>query len=93
MLRLFVKSTQKEISLILEKDISKQLSCIQSNLEEFSKNVKIKNRNKIQQDELSEFVSSLFGAEASGYIDGIVIMFQINTILIQDEVNSLGVSK
>lgn len=83
----------EEISLILKKDISKQLWCIQANLEEFSRNVKIKNQNEIRQDELNKFVSSLFGAEASGYIDGIVIMFQVNTILVQDEANSLGVPR
>jgi hypothetical protein len=80
-----------EISLILEKDISKQLWCIQANLDEFSRNVKINNQSEIKQDELNKFVSSLFGAEASGYIDGIVILFQVNTILIQDKNNKIGV--
>lgn len=79
-----------EISQILEKDISKQLWCIQANLEEFSKNVKVQNRNSIQQRELNKFVRSLFGAEASGYIDGMIILFQVNTVLVQDQKSRLN---
>lgn len=83
----------EEISLILEKDISKQLWCIRANLEEFSRNVKIRNQSEIGDDELNKFVTSLYGAEASGYIDGIVILFQINTLLIQDQVSTLTVNR
>lgn len=75
---------------ILEEDISSQINCLEENLTNFTKYVRRENRDSISEKELKAFVARFFPADAEGINNSISILFDLNSILLNDEKTSIS---
>lgn len=75
---------------ILEEDVSDQINCLEDNLNNFTKYVRRENKDYISEKELKSFVVRFFPADAAKINDSLSLLFDINSILLNDEKTSIS---
>ena len=75
---------------ILKKDINVQLACLEENFNLFLNAVRTKDRNVITEYDLSRFIRKFFNTNSETIIKSINLFFQINMILLNDQMNKIS---
>lgn len=75
---------------ILEKDIEAQLTCLENKFISFSKYVLTYNRDVISEKELGIFIRQVFKTNTDGIIQGLGILFKVNSLLLRDNFGELS---
>lgn len=80
---------------ILDSDITKDINCLESNLNQFNKYVAKENTEVIQESELTKFVEKFYDNKGTNNIPtmkkAIHILFQLNTLAFSDVENSMSI--
>ena len=75
---------------ILKEDIKAQLTCLEEKFLSFSKYVLSYNKDIIGQKELSTFVRQVFKSNTDGIIQGLGLLFKVNSLLLRDNFGELS---
>lgn len=78
---------------ILEKDIKKDIDCLESNLNQFVDFVRRADSNFITRTELSKFIIKFFPESRDIAGDLLKLVFDINTLVLRDPVDQIKVTK
>lgn len=84
------KIDTEKIKKMFQENIVAQLECIESQLEKF-KYVKTGNRNILTESDIQRFVRKYFSNNPQDIIDGLSLLFKLNTLLLQDEPGQMSV--
>lgn len=84
------KIDTERIKKMFEENIVDQLECIQSQLEKF-KYVKTGNKDILTESDIQRFIRKYFSDNPQDIIDGLSLLFKLNTLLLQDEPGQMSV--
>lgn len=83
----------KRLEKILDEDVSKEISCLRENLDQFVTFVKRKDPNYIHVDELKRFVNRFFARDIAEKTNELLkFVYILNEILLKDPKNNLAVA-
>lgn len=83
----------KKLEKILDEDVSKEIACLNDNLDQFVTFVKRKDPNYIHVDELKKFVNKFFDAEVADKTNELLkFVYLLNEVLLKDPENKLSVN-
>lgn len=78
---------------ILEKDITKEINCLEDNLDQFVKFVNRENSQYIGREELRKFINKFFPDAAAFANDILRLVFDLNSLLLKDPEDKVSVKK
>lgn len=70
-------------------DIENKIRCIQANFDSFTKFVKTSHQNEINKKDLELFLKRFFRNNSETLIDGLQLLFKINTLLLYESADSI----
>ncbi|MCO4794141.1 MAG: hypothetical protein KC493_10530 [Bacteriovoracaceae bacterium] len=77
---------------ILDRDVTKEIDCLEKNLDKFAKFVRRQDQNVIKQDELETFILRFMNIEPKFIKDFLYIIFQVNSLILRDSPDTLHVN-
>ncbi len=77
---------------ILDRDVTKEINCLEGNLDKFAKFVRRQNQEIIKQDELQTFILRFMNIEPQLIKDFLGLIFEVNSLVLRDRPDSLHVS-
>jgi len=80
-----------KIKKMFEEIVTEELNCIESQLEKF-KYVKTDNREVLTEADLQRFVTKYFSNNPQDIIDGLNLLFKLNTLFLKDEPGQMRVT-
>lgn len=83
----------ERLNKILEEDVSKDINCLESNLDQFVQFVRRENPNFIGRLELNRFIDKFFPESREIARDLLKLVYNINTLLLRDPVDQISVPK
>lgn len=81
----------EEFANILDKDLSKEIDCVEANLSRFTKFVKLSNKEEIKKSELQIFVNKFLSKKPEEVNIYLNILFKINSLALKDSENTMRV--
>ncbi|GAB4408928.1 MAG: hypothetical protein OHK0056_10410 [Bacteriovoracaceae bacterium] len=75
---------------ILEEDVTDQINCLEDSLNNFTKYVRRNDKESISEKELRAFVERFFPKDAAKIKDSLSLLFDINSILLNDDKTSIS---
>lgn len=76
---------------ILDKDVTKEITCLEGNLDKFAKFVRRQNQDVIKQAELETFILRFMNIEPQFIKDFLSLIFEVNALILKDRPDSLHV--
>lgn len=84
------KLNTDQFGQILEQDISGQIKCLQENFRQFLLFVRTDVPDSVGSTELERFIEKFFRANSETMIKSLGLLFELNTILLRDEVGQIS---
>jgi len=75
---------------LFDQIVEQQINCLEENLENFTKYVRRQNKDSISDTELKSFVKRFFPKEAEKINKSLGLLFDLNSIILNDETNSIS---
>lgn len=77
---------------ILDRDVTKEINCLEGNLNKFAKFVRRQNQEIIKQEELQTFILRFMNIEPQLITDFLGLIFEVNSLILRDQPDSLHVN-
>lgn len=74
-----------QLNNIFKTNQAEQIRCLEENFLQFSKLVRSRSSEAVNEDELSSFVTKFFKGQSESIINGLNLIFQLNMILLKDD--------
>ncbi len=84
------KLNTDQFGQILDQDISSQISCLEENFRQFLLFVRTDVPDSVGSTELERFIEKFFRANSETMIKSLGLLFELNTILLRDEVGQIS---
>lgn len=81
------------LAKILDEDIEKDITCLESNIVQFADFVRREDNNFIARHELEKFIVKFFPNEAELATDLLKLVFDLNSLLLKDPQDNMSVKK
>lgn len=79
-----------DFKYFLEKNIEAEINCLQDSFDSFIRYVRRENQSYITKSELTQMVNRFFPDDAATILDGISILFELNMLLMNDEIDRMA---
>jgi len=83
----------EKLAKILDEDVHKEIVCLENNLDQFVQFVRRENAQFISRQELERFVTKFFPENAEVAQDLLLLIYRLNTLLLNDPEDKISVSK
>ncbi|MCP4912048.1 MAG: hypothetical protein GY909_02925 [Oligoflexia bacterium] len=83
----------EKLAKILDEDISEDINCLESNINQFTDFVRRENENFISRTELQKFIIRFFPNQAELAQDLLKLVFDLNSLLLRDPQDNISVKK